>query len=108
MLISKRKYFTLFNKSLLKIVDISYDSISYSLNFMLFHLSMLGSALMAVWSNVLPPTASCLLPLPWFESQPGYVSELAVTWGQAVVITGYSGDLDNKTLKNPTYFNFFF
>ena len=38
---------------------------------------------MAVWSKVLPLTAmaSCLSPLPGFESRPGHVRKLPVTLG---------------------------
>ena len=50
-------------------------------------------ALTAVWSKAPPLIARCLSPLPWFESQPGHVGKLPVTWGQAVVFVGYSGFL---------------
>ena len=40
-----------------------------------------------------PLIACCLSPLPGFESQPGHVGKLPVTWGQAVVFAGYSGFL---------------
>ena len=40
-----------------------------------------GPALMAVWSKVSPVTACCLSPLPGFESRPGHVRKLPVTWG---------------------------
>ena len=36
---------------------------------------------MAVWSKALPLTASCLSPLPGFESKSGCVRRLPVTWG---------------------------
>ena len=38
----------------------------------------IGPALTAVWSK--PLTARCLSPLPGFESRPGYVRKLPVTW----------------------------
>ena len=41
---------------------------------------LLGTTLMAVWFKALPLTASCLSPLPGFESWPGYVRKLPVTW----------------------------
>ena len=40
-----------------------------------------GPALMAMWFKALPLTASCLSPLPRFESHPGQVIRLPVTWG---------------------------
>ena len=40
-----------------------------------------GGALMAVWSKVLPLTASCPSTLPGFESLPGQVRKLPMTWG---------------------------
>ena len=46
-----------------------------------------------LWSKVLPLTARCLSPLPRFESWPGHVRKLPVTWGKAVVFAGYSGFL---------------
>ena len=52
-----------------------------------------GPTLTAVWSKAPPLIARCLSPLPGFESQPGHVGKLLVTWGQAVVFTGYSGFL---------------
>ena len=48
-------------------------------------------ALTALWSKAPPLIARCLSPLPGFESQPGHVGKLPVTWGQAVVFAGYSG-----------------
>ena len=45
--------------------------------------------LMAVWSKALPLTASCLSPFFGFESNPGHVRKLAVTWGKTVVFAGY-------------------
>ena len=53
-------------------------------------LNCTGPALTAVWSKA-PPR--CLSPLHGFESQPGHVGKLPVTWGQAVVFAGYSGFL---------------
>ena len=50
-----------------------------------------GPALTALWSKAPPLIARCLSPLPGFESQPGHVGKLPVTWGQAVVFAGYSG-----------------
>ena len=44
-----------------------------------------------MWSKAPPLIARCLSPLPGFESQPGHVGKLPVTWGQAVVFAGYSG-----------------
>ena len=38
-----------------------------------------GPAPMAVWSKALPLNASCLLPLPGFESYMGHVKKLLVT-----------------------------
>ena len=35
-----------------------------------------GLALIAVLSKVLPQTASCLLPLPGFEFEPGLVRKM--------------------------------
>ena len=52
-----------------------------------------GPALTAVWSKAPPLTARCLSPLPGFESRPGHVRKLPVTWGWAVVFAGYSGFL---------------
>ena len=40
---------------------------------------------MAVWSKALPPTATCPSPLPVFETWPGHVRKLIVTWSSAVV-----------------------
>ena len=53
----------------------------------------LGPALTTVWSKAPPLIAHCLSPLPGFESQPGHMGKLPVTWGQAVVFAGYSGFL---------------
>ena len=53
----------------------------------------IGLALTTVWSKAPPPTARCLSPLPGFESQPGHVRNLPVTWGYAVVFAEYSGFL---------------
>ena len=39
-----------------------------------------GPALTAVWSKVPPLIARCLSPLPGFESRPGHVGKLPVTW----------------------------
>ena len=52
-----------------------------------------GPALTAVWSKAPPLTPRCLSPLSGFESRPGHVRELPVTWGSAVVFAGYSGFL---------------
>ena len=46
---------------------------------------------MAVWWKALPLTANCLSPLSAFESFPGHVRKLPVTWGCAVVFAGCSG-----------------
>ena len=35
----------------------------------------------SVWSKATPLTARCLSPLPGFESRPGHVRMLPVTWG---------------------------
>ena len=51
------------------------------------------STLTAVWSKAPPLTVRCLSPLSGFESRPGHVRKLPVTWGQAVVFAGYSGFL---------------
>ena len=40
-----------------------------------------GPALKTVRSRALPLTASCLSPLSSFESHPGHVRKLPVTWG---------------------------
>ena len=45
---------------------------------------------MAVWSKVLPLTASCLSLLIEFEYHSGYVRKLPVTCGGAVVFSEYS------------------
>ena len=49
---------------------------SMSIGSFIFHKMMIsfGPALMAVWSKALPLTASCLSPLPGFESLPGQVA----------------------------------
>ena len=39
-----------------------------------------GPAPVVVWSNALPQTASYLSPLVGFESRPGHVNKLPVTW----------------------------
>ena len=44
-------------------------------------LSILGPALTAGWSKAPPLTARCLSTLPGFESRPGHVRKLPVTWG---------------------------
>ena len=44
-------------------------------------LGNIGPALTAVWSKALPLTASCLSLLSGFESHPGHVRQLPVTWG---------------------------
>ena len=41
---------------------------------------------MAVLSKALPLTDSCVSPLSGFESHPGHVRKLPVTWGYVVVI----------------------
>ena len=43
-----------------------------------------GPALIAEWSEALPLIASCLLPLPRFESRPGRVRKLPLTWIKVV------------------------
>ena len=48
---------------------------------------------MAVWSKAPPLITHCLSPLPGYESRPGHVRKLPVTWGWAVVLAGYSGFL---------------
>ena len=50
-----------------------------------------GPALSAVWSKAPGLTARCLSPLFGFESRPGHVGKLPVTWGKAVVFAGSSG-----------------
>ena len=45
------------------------------------------------WSKALPLTACYLLPLPGFESRPGQVRKLPVTWGLVVVFSGSSSFL---------------
>ena len=52
-----------------------------------------GLALLAVWSKVLPLSARCFSPLFGFESRPGHVRELPVTWGKAVVFAEHFGFL---------------
>ena len=47
-----------------------------------------GAALTAVCSKTPPLTARCLLPLTGFESLPGHVRKLPVTWSKAVVFAG--------------------
>ena len=59
-----------------------------------------GPALTAVWSKAPPLTAHCLSPLPGFESRPGHVRELPVTWGWAVVFVGSSGFLNYLQLAS--------
>ena len=49
-----------------------------------------GLALTAVWSKAPPLIARCLSSLPGFESQPGHVGKLPVTWSQGVVFAGHS------------------
>ena len=53
-----------------------------------------GPTLMAGWTKALPLTASCLLPLPGFESQPGHVRKLPGTArfskGNVVSSTSYN------------------
>ena len=41
---------------------------------------IVGPALTAVWSKAPPLTVRCLSPLPGFESRPGHVRKLPVTW----------------------------
>ena len=55
---------------------------------------------MAMWSKALPLTANCLSPPPGFESRPGFVMKLTVTWGYAVVFAAYSGFLHHLQLAN--------
>ena len=45
--------------------------------------------LMAVWSKALPMTASCLSPLPGFESLLGHEGMMPLTWDQAVDFSGF-------------------
>ena len=47
---------------------------------------------MAVWSEAPPLTASCLSPLPGFESRPGHV-KVASDLGLGGGFAGYSGFL---------------
>ena len=54
---------------------------------------LLNIVIVNILSLVLPLTACCLSPLPGFESRPGYVRKLPVTWGKVVVFAGYSGFL---------------
>ena len=58
-----------------------------------FLIAVLEPVLTGVWSKAPPLTARCLSPLPRFESRPGHVRKLPVTWGKAVVFAGYSGFL---------------
>ena len=44
---------------------------------------------MAVLSKVLPLTASCLAPLPGFESRSGQVRKLPVTLGQVLIFARF-------------------
>ena len=64
--------------------------------------ALAGPALMAVWSKALPLTAvaSCLSPLPGFESRPGHVRKLPVTLGKAVVFARYSDFLNQLQLAS--------
>ena len=55
---------------------------------------------MTVWSRALPLTASCLSPLPGFESWPEHVRKLPVTWGEAVVFARYSAFLHQFQLAS--------
>ena len=57
----------------------------------------IGPALVTAWYMVLPLTANCLSPLPGFESCPGHVRKLPVTWGKAVVFAWYYGFLSPLT-----------
>ena len=43
--------------------------------------------------------ASCISPLPGFESQPGHVRKIRVTCYKAVVLAGYSGFLHHLQLQ---------
>ena len=50
-----------------------------------------GPTLMAGWTKALPLTASCLLPLPGFESQPEHVPGTArFSKGTVVSSTSYN------------------
>ena len=51
---------------------------------------------MAVWSKALPLKVSCFSPLPWFESRPGHVKKLPVTWRMAMVSAWDSGFLHHS------------
>ena len=44
-----------------------------------------GPSLMDEWSKELPLTASCLSPLPGFESRPGHVRRLPRTRGKMMM-----------------------
>ena len=46
---------------------------------------------MAVWSEVVPLTASCLSPLPRFIFRSGHVRRLPVTLGKVLDFARYSG-----------------
>ena len=50
--------------------------------------------------KALPLTASCLSPLPGFESEPGHVRNLPITWDEAVFFAGYSGFLHQLQLAS--------
>ena len=58
-------------------------------------LSPLRTCLMAKWSKAVPLTASCLSPLAGFESKPGYLSKLPVTWGQVLIFARDSGSIQH-------------
>ena len=45
-------------------------------------------------SKAPPLTTRCLSPLPGFESRPGIVRKLPVTWGLTVIFAGCSGFLN--------------
>ena len=57
-----------------------------------------GPAWVALRSEVLPLTASCLSQPPGFKSWLGHVRELPVTWGLELVFAEYSGFLPRLQL----------
>ena len=57
-------------------------------------------AMMAVWSTALPLSASCLSPLPGFESWPWHVRKVPVTWSYVEVVAGSSGFLHQLQLAS--------
>ena len=51
--------------------------------------------MMAVLSKALPLAARSLSPLLGFETRPGHVRKLSLTWGSVVAFTGHSNMAEN-------------